>query len=158
MGFIIRVILLIITGEMLMRFVDFMVMKDFYDGKFPPDADSLGIPIIGTQIIIAGALLISSPVCFLGSAYFRNWIFRRSLITSIFLFLLFLFLYFVLFAISSSGFQSIFNQTYREQWIDAIALFVCMVIFLFLDVLRFLASRNLVSETWVMKIVQKVPF
>ncbi len=158
MGFIIRVILLVITGEMLMRFVDFMVMKDFYDGKFPPDADSLGIPIIGTQIIIAGALLISSPVCFLGSVYFRNWIFRRSLITSIFLFLLFLFLYFVLFAISSSGFQSIFNQTYREQWIDAIALFVCMVIFLFLDVLRFLASRNLVGETWVMKIVQKVPF
>ena len=158
MGFIIRVILLIITGEMLMRFVDFMVMKDFYDGKFPPDADSLGIPIIGTQIIIAGALVISSPVCFLGSAYLRNWIFRRSLITSLFLFLLFLFLYFVLFAISSSGFQSIFNQTYREQWIDAIALFVCMVIFLFLDVLRFLASRNLVSETWVMKIVQKVPF
>ena len=158
MGFIIRVILLIITGEMLMRFVDFMVMKDFYDGKFPPDADSLGIPIIGTQIIIAGALVICSPVCFLGSAYFRNWIFRRSLITSLFLFLLFLFLYFVLFAISFSGFQSIFNQTYREQWIDAIALFVCMVIFLFLDVLRFLASRNLVSETWVMKIVQKVPF
>lgn len=157
MGFIIRVILLIITGEMLMRFVDFMVMKDFYDGKFPPDADSLGIPIIGTQIIIAGTLVICSPVCFLGSAYFRNWIFRRSLITSIFLFLLFLFLYFVLFAISFSGFQSIFNPTYREQWVDASALFFCMVIFLFMDMIRFLAFKNLMSETLVTKIAQKLP-
>lgn len=157
MGVLTRLILLFVTGGFLLDFVDFAVTKDFYDGKFSSDADSIGIPIIGTQILILGGLVLSSPLTLLGSGYFRAWVYKRSKVLSTLLLLFFLFCYFVLFVVSISGIGSIANEAYRERWFEGIAL-LALASFLFIfDVARIFTFKKPSSNERLVKLFNRIP-
>ncbi len=141
-GFFIRLVLLGVAGFMLTDFIDFSITKDFFSGKFPPDADSTGIPIFGAQLLIFGGLILSSPIALLGIGSLRTWFFKRSLFLTVILLLIFMFCYLMLFFISLSGLEGLTNEAYRERWFDGVALFVLAVLFLSLDVTRFILSKT----------------
>jgi hypothetical protein len=68
---IFRLLLLIIATYTHLGFYDAFYTQNFYDGMYPPEADSIGIPILTSQIMVIGAVVLASPMVLLGSKFIR---------------------------------------------------------------------------------------
>jgi hypothetical protein len=56
---IFRLLLLLISTNLHLQFYDAFYTQNFYDGMYPAEADSIGIPILTSMIVIIGAAIAS---------------------------------------------------------------------------------------------------
>ncbi len=135
-GMIIRLLLLVVAAGLHIDFYFAFYNKNFDDGMYPADADSTGIPIFTTQILIIGATICASPIVLLGSRFIRERLATMRLWFSVPLFLGFACCYLLILGISLGGALHVFDARYRAIAVDAIWLFVAPLMFLMIDGMR----------------------
>jgi len=139
---IFRILLLVIATGMHLQFYDAFYTQHFYAGMYPAEADSIGIPIFTSMIVIIGAAIASSPFVLLGSKFIRAKLSMASVYVVIPAVLVFLFCYALIIGIAYSGASYIFEAQHRAIAVDAVWLFVVPVMFLAIDSARlFLFAR-----------------
>ena len=138
-GMIIRLLLLVVAAGMHIYFYYAFFTKNFEDGLYPAEADSTGIPIFTTQIMIVGATVCASPIILLGSRYIRDKVRALRLWVSLPLLGVFLCCYLLILGISMGGALRIFDVRYREIAYDAIWLFLVPFAYLVIDTVRLVA-------------------
>jgi len=134
---ILRLLLLVIATRMHLEFYDAFYTQNFYDGIYPAEADSIGIPIFTSMILVIGAAIVSSPFVLLGSKFIRAKLSALKLWFSIPAAAIFLFCYALIIGIAYSGASYIFEAQYRAIALDAVWLFVVPLMFLGIDAARF---------------------
>jgi hypothetical protein len=142
---ILRLLLLVIATAMHLEFYDAFYTQNFYDGMYPAEADSIGIPIFTSMILVVGAAIGSSPFVLLGSKFVRAKLSAAKLWFSIPAAAIFLFCYALIIGLAYSGASYIFEPQYRAIAVDAVWLFVVPLMFLGIDVTRltlFLIKKN----------------
>jgi hypothetical protein len=135
-GMIIRLLLLVVAAGLHMNFYFAFFTKNFDDGMYPADADSTGIPIFTTQILIMGATICASPIVLLGSRFIRGRLATMRFWFSVPLLLGFACCYLLILGISLGGALHIFDIRYRAIAVDAVWLFVVPLVFLMIDFTR----------------------
>ncbi len=135
-GMIIRLLLLVVAAGFHIDFYFAFYTKNFDDGMYPADADSTGIPMFTTQILIMGATICSSPIVLLGSRFIRERLAAMRFWFSIPLLLGFACCYLLILGISLGGALHLFDTRYRAIAVDAVWLFVVPLIFLIIDGIR----------------------
>jgi hypothetical protein len=133
---IFRLLLLVIATNMHLQFYDAFYTQNFFDGMYSSEADSIGIPVFTSMIVIIGAAIGSSPFVLLGSKFIRVKLSTASLFVAIPAALFFLFCYALIIGIAYSGAYSIFEVRYRAIALDAIWLFIVPLMFLMIDAAR----------------------
>jgi hypothetical protein len=133
---IFRLLLLVIATNMHLQFYDAFYTQNFNDGMYPAEADSIGIPIFTSMILVIGAAIVSSPFVLLGSKFVRAKLSAASTYVAVPAVLVFLFCYALIIGIAYSGASYIFEAQYRTIAVDAIWLFVVPVMFLGIDCIR----------------------
>jgi hypothetical protein len=133
---ILRLLLLVIATKMHVEFYDAFYTQNFYDGMYPPEADSIGIPIFTSMILVIGAAIGSSPFVLLGSKFIRAKLSTAKFWFSIPATIIFLFCYALIICLSYSGASYIFQAQYRTIAVDAVWLFVVPVVFFGIDAAR----------------------
>jgi hypothetical protein len=133
---IFRLLLLVLAASMHLRFYDSFYTKNFYSSMYQAEADSIGIPIFTSMIVIIGAAIVSSPIVLSGSKFVRAKLSTARLYIAIPVVFIFLCCYALVILIASSGASSIFDARYRSIAVDAIWLFILPLIFLTIDMVR----------------------
>jgi hypothetical protein len=133
---IFRLLLLLISTNLHLQFYDAFYTQNFYDGMYPAEADSIGIPILTSMIVIIGAAIVSSPFVLLGSKFIRTKLSAARMYIAIPAVFIFLCCYALIILIASSGASSIFEVRYRAIAVDATWLFIVPLAFLVIDVVR----------------------
>lgn len=119
-----------------LKFYDAFYTQNFYDGMYPAEADSIGIPIFTSMILVIGAAIGSSPFVLLGSKFIRAKLSTAKFWFSIPAAIIFLFCYVLIIGIAYSGVSYILEAQYRAIALDAVWLFVVPLMFLGIDVTR----------------------
>jgi len=135
-GMIIRLLLLVVAAGFHIDFYFAFYTKNFDDGMYPADADSTGIPMFTTQILIMGATICSSPIVLLGSRFIRERLAAMRFWFSVPLLLGFACCYLLILGISLGGALHVFDNRYRAIAVDAVWLFVVPLIFFIIDGIR----------------------
>jgi hypothetical protein len=133
---IFRLLLLILATSLHLEFYDAFYTKNFYGGMYQAEADSIGIPIFTSMIMIIGAAVASSPFVLLGSKFVRAKLSAVRMYVAIPVVFIFLCCYALVILIASSGASSIFDARYRSIAVDAIWLFIIPLMFLTIDMVR----------------------
>ncbi len=110
--------------------------QNLADGMYAPEADSIGIPIITSQLMTLAAVFFSSPIVLLGNKYFRDKLGTIKILFSLPALVIFLFCYVLIIGFSSLSASDIFVPKYRHIAVDAIWLFVVPLFFLLIDIKR----------------------
>jgi hypothetical protein len=135
-GMIIRLLFLAVVAGLHMKFYFAFFTKTFDDGMYPADADSTGMPIFTTQVLIMGATIYAGPIVLLGSRFIRGKLAAMSFWFSVPLFLVFACCYLLIIGFSLGGALHVFDIRYRAIAVDAVWLFVVPLVFLIIDVTR----------------------
>ena len=135
-GMIIRLLLLVVAAGLHIDFYFAFYTKNFDDGMYPADADSTGIPIFTTQILIMGATICASPIVLLGSRFIRERLAAMRFWFSVPLFFGFACCYLLILGISLGGALHVFDTRYRAIAVDAVWLFLVPFMFLLIDIFR----------------------
>ena len=69
----IRLIIYLAWAFGMWHLIDYVFDRNQLQGVYPPEADSIAIPIISNQILILGFVFLVLPVCLLGS----RWVIRK---------------------------------------------------------------------------------
>jgi hypothetical protein len=133
---ILRLLLLVIATAMHLEFYDAFYTQNFYDGMYPAEADSIGIPIFTSMILVVGAAIGSSPFVLLGSKFIRAKLSTAKFWFSIPATIIFLFCYALIIGLSYSGASHIFEDRYQAIAVDAVWLFVVPLMFFLIDAAR----------------------
>ena len=133
---IIRIILLVIAAYMHLGYFDDYYAQNLADGMYAPEADSIGIPIITSQLMTLAAVFFSSPIVLLGNIYIRDELATAKILFSLPALVIFLFCYVLIIGFSFLSASDIFVPKYRHIAVDAIWLFVVPLLFLLIDVKR----------------------
>ena len=133
---IIRIILLVIAAYMHLGYFDDYYAQNLADGMYSPEADSIGIPIITSQLMTLAAVFFSSPIVLLGNKYIRDELATAKILFSLPVLVIFLFCYVLIIGFSFLSASDIFVPKYRHIAVDAIWLFVVPLLFLLIDVKR----------------------
>jgi hypothetical protein len=133
---ILRLLLLVIATAMHLEFYDAFYTQNFYDGMYPAEADSIGIPIFTSMILVVGAAIGSSPFVLIGSKFIMAKLSAAKLWFSIPVATIFLFCYALIIGLSYSGASHIFEDRYRTIAVAAVWLFVVPLMFLGIDAAR----------------------
>ena len=134
---IFRLLLLIIATYTHLGFYDAFYTQNFYDGMYPPEADSISIPILTSQIMVIGAVVLASPMVLLGSKFIRAKLSASRMYVAIPVVVVFLLCYALIIGMAYFGASSIFEARYQALSVDAIWLFLVPLMFLLIDVARF---------------------
>jgi hypothetical protein len=103
---------------------------------YAPEADSIGIPIITSQLMTLAAVFFSSPIVLLGNKYIRDKLGTVKILFSLPALVIFLFCYVLIIGFSFLSASDIFVSKYRHIAVDAIWLFVVPLFFLLIDIIR----------------------
>jgi hypothetical protein len=133
---IIRIILLVIAAYMHLGYFDDYYAQNLADGMYAPEADSIGIPIITSQLMTLAAVFFSSPIVLLGNKYIRDKLGTVKILFSLPALVIFLFCYVLIIGFSFLSASDIFVSKYRHIAVDAIWLFVVPLFFLLIDIKR----------------------
>ena len=118
------------------KFFDSYYTRNLADEVYSPEADSIGIPIITSQLMTLGAVFFSSPIVLLGNKAIRENLGKVKIIFSIPALLIFLFCYLLILGFSFLSASDIFLSKYSYISIDAIWLFIVPLIFFVIDIVR----------------------
>jgi hypothetical protein len=133
---IIRIILLVIAAYMHLGYFDDYYTQNLADGMYAPEADSIGIPIITSQLMTLSAVFFSSPIVLLGNKYIRDKLSTAKILFSLPALVIFLFCYGLIIGFSFLSASDIFVPKYKHIAVDAIWLFVVPLFFLLIDIKR----------------------
>jgi hypothetical protein len=133
---IIRIILLVIAAYMHFEYFDSYYTQNLADGMYAPEADSIGIPIITSQLMTLGAVFFSSPIVLLGNKSIREKLGAAKILFSFPALLVFLFCYLLIIVFSFLSAYHIFVPKYRHIAVDAIWLFLVPLMFFVADSVR----------------------
>jgi hypothetical protein len=133
---IIRIILLVIAAYLHLGYFDSYYTQNLTDGMYDPEADSIGIPIITSQLMTLAAVFFSSPIVLLGNKSFREKLGSVKLLFSLPAVVIFLFCYLLIIGFSYLSASYILVPKYQGIAVDAIWLFVVPLIFLMIDAVR----------------------
>lgn len=114
--------------------------RNFYDGMYPSEADSIGIPVFTSLILIIGAAIGSSPFVLLGNKCIRTKFSIARMYIAVPSVFASLFCYALIIGIAYSGASHIFLARYQAIAVDALWLFIVPLIFLGIDAFRLLDS------------------
>ena len=133
---IIRIILLVIAAYMHLGYFESYYTQNLADGMYAPEADSIGIPIITSQLMTLSAVFFSSPIVLLGNKYIRDKLATAKILFSLPALVIFLFCYVLIIGFSFLSASDIFVPKHRRIAVDAIWLFVVPLFFLLIDIKR----------------------
>jgi hypothetical protein len=136
---IIRLLLLVVAAGLHIDFYFAFYTKNFDDGMYPADADSTGIPIFTSMVLVVGAAIGSSPFVLLGSKFIRAKLSTAKFWFSIPAAIIFLFCYALIIGLAYSGASHIFEAQYLAIAVDAVWLFVVPLMFMGIDAFRLLS-------------------
>jgi hypothetical protein len=133
---IIRIILLVIAAYMHLEYFDSYYTQNLADGMYASEADSIGIPIITSQLMTLAAVFFSSPIVLLGNKSIREKLGSTKILFSLPSVVIFLFCYLLILGFSYLSASDILMPKYRAIAVDAIWLFLVPLIFLVIDAVR----------------------
>ena len=70
---LIRLIIFVAWAFGMWHLIDYVFDRNQMQGVYPPEADSISIPIITNQVLVLGFVILVLPVCLLGS----TWVIRK---------------------------------------------------------------------------------
>ncbi len=117
-------------------YFDSYYTQNLADGMYAPEADSIGITIISSQLMTLSTVFFSSPIVLLGNKYIRDKLAAAKILFSLLALVIFLFCYGLIIGFLFLSVSDIFFPKYRHIAVDAIWLFVVPLLFLLIDAMR----------------------
>jgi hypothetical protein len=133
---IIRILLLTLATYTHLEFYDAFYTQNFQTGMYPPEADSIGIPILMSKFLTLGIVFISSPFVLLGNRTIREKLGEIKIRFSLLIAIIFSSCYILIILFAYVGASTIFFAEYRNIAIYAVGLFIVPLSFLMIDVMR----------------------
>ncbi len=133
---IIRILLLALATYTHLEFYDAFYTYNFRTGMYPPESDSIGIPILMGQFMTSGVVFFSSPTVLLGSKTIRAKLAKIRIGFSLPLAIIFSPCYFLVIWFAYAGAFNIFYPEYQTIALYALGLFLVPLSFLLIDVIR----------------------
>lgn len=134
---LLRIIVYMLGVTLTWKMVDYVYNRNFAAGIYPPEADSISIPIFSNQIFLAGLCMVALPTVALGNRWVFNQIVDLRRWIQIVIVLFFIGFYFLSIFLSLALTASHLDHDHLEVGISGGAILLPLVGFFIWDLSRF---------------------